>query len=388
MLHLIFWASLACIAYPYFIYPVMLAALARRRGRSVCVEHGRRPSVSVVLAARNEAASIRRRVREFAELISASGLEGEVIVVSDGSTDETATAARAAGDRMVRVLDLPVNVGKAAALSAGCASASHEVLVLADSRQTWDPDALECLLENFSDPTIGGVGGHLVLETEPGVLAGVGVYWRFETWLRHVESRLHSSIGLTGAICAVRRELFRPIPRGTILDDVYWPLQVVMQGYRVVHIDRALAFDRLPDRTRDEFRRKVRTLSGNFQLLVRLPTLLLPWKNPVWWQFVSHKLARLVVPWALLGALTASTMLGGPFYHSLLLLQIMAYLVGVAGVLGFGTRLRSISATSAFLILNIAAWVAFWVWCSGRASQSWGKVAYHTPATAQLEPSE
>ncbi|WP_406695908.1 glycosyltransferase family 2 protein [Singulisphaera sp. Ch08] len=388
MLEITFWACVACIAYPYLVYPLLLTVLARRRGDLVRERGGDRPSVSVVLAARNEAASIGRRVREFATLIASTGLRGEVIVVSDGSSDGTADAARAAGGEVVRVLELPANVGKAAALSAGCAVASHDVLVLADARQTWAPDALERLLENFVDPTVGAVGGHLILESDDGVLSGVGVYWRFETWLRRTESRLHSSIGLTGAIAAVRRELFRPIPRGTLLDDVYWPLRVVMQGYRVVHDDRALAYDRLPDRVRDEFRRKVRTLSGNFQLLVRLPAVLLPWRNPIWWQLVSHKLARLLVPWALLGALGASAVLRGPLYHPLFLLQVAAYTAGLAGVLGIGTRLRAISVTSSFLILNAAAWMAFWVWFSGRASQSWGQVVYEAPGAGPLENAE
>src|SRR5438132_2819396 len=118
-------------------------------------------------------------------------------------------------------------------------------------------------------------------------------------------------VGATGAISALRRELFRPIPAGTIVDDVYWPLQVALQGFRVVLDPRALAYDRLPERTRDEFRRKVRTLSGNLQLVARLPETLLPWRNPVWFQFVSHKLLRLVVPWALLGLLATSALLPG-----------------------------------------------------------------------------
>ena len=386
-LEIIFWACVACIAYPYAIYPLVLAAVARLRGRPVRAASGVRPSVSIILVARNEAATIGRRVREFAGLIAASGLRGEVIVVSDGSTDGTAQAARAAGVGMARVLELPTNVGKAAALSAGCAEASNDVLVLADARQTWAPDALDRLLENFADPTVGGAGGDLVVEEAPGVMAGVGLYWRFEKWLRRAESRLHSSVGLTGAICSVRRELFRPIPPGTILDDVYWPLRVVMQGYRVVHDDRAQAFDRLPDRARDEFRRKVRTLSGNFQLVVRLPSLLLPWRNPIWWQFVSHKLARLLVPWALLGALGLSATLGGPLYRSLFLIQVACYLIGLAGVIGLGTRSRAVSAASSFLVLNAAAWMAFWVWISGRSARSWGKVAYKVPVASLQEDS-
>lgn len=376
MLVIVFWVCVACVVYPYVGYPLALATLTRMRVRDIRKGTGPKLSVSVVLSARNEASSIGRRVREFETLIADAGVGGEVIVVSDGSTDGTAQAARDAGAGHTRVLELPVNVGKAAALSAGCVAASHEILILADTRQTWAPDALERLLENFADPMVGGVGGHLILETDQGVLAGVGMYWQFEKWLRQTESRLHSSIGLTGAICAVRRSLFQPIPSGTLLDDVYWPLQVVMQGYRVVHDERALAYDRLPNHVRDEFRRKVRTLSGNFQLLGRLPSLLLPWRNPIWWQFVSHKLARLVVPWALLGALGVAAVLGGPLYRGLFLIQIALYLIGLAGILGFGTRSRAISAASSFLILNTAAWMAFWVWFSGRSSRAWGKVAY------------
>ncbi len=384
LLQFTFWACIAFIAYPYVVYPLVLAIVTRLGGRPVAAASGRLPSVSVVLVARNEAAAIGRRVREFAGLIAASGLRGEVIVVSDGSTDDTAQAARAAGGETVRVIDLPTNVGKAAALSAGCAEASNDVLVLADARQTWAPDALVRLLENYADPAVGAAGGDLVVEEAPGVMAGVGLYWRFEKWLRRTESRLHSSVGLTGAICSVRRELFPSIPPGTILDDVYWPLRVVMQGYRVVHDERARAYDRLPDRARDEFRRKVRTLSGNFQLIVRLPSLLLPWRNPIWWQFVSHKLTRLLVPWALLGALGLAATLGAGemLYRSLFLIQVACYLIALAGVIGFGARSRAISAASSFLVLNAAAWMAFWVWISGRSARSWGKVTYNAPVAS------
>ena len=385
LLEAIFWACVALIAYPYVIYPMVLATVARLRGRPICAGGGRLPSVSIVLVARNEAAAMGRRVREFAGVIAGSGLRGEVIVVSDGSSDDTAEAARDAGEGKTRVLELRTNVGKAAALSAGCAEASNDVLVFADARQTWAPDALELLLENYADLTVGGAGGDLVVEEAPGVMAGVGIYWRFEKWLRRTESRLHSSVGLTGAICSVRRELFRPIPAGTILDDVYWPLRVVTQGYRVVHDDRARAYDRLPERTRDEFRRKVRTLSGNFQLVVRLPSLLLPWRNPIWWQFVSHKLARLLVPWSLLGALGLAASLGGTLYLSLFFIQVACYLVGLAGVIGLGARSRVIAAASSFLVLNAAAWMAFWVWMSGRSARSWGKVAYKGPVTRPRE---
>src|SRR5262249_54665110 len=187
----------------------------------------------------------------------------------------------------------------------------HDILVFADARQRWDPLALRMLLENFADPEVGAVSGDLVVESAPGVMGGVGLYWRYEKWLRKKESQIHSTTGVTGAICAVRRALFPGGPPGTLLDDVYWPLCVVMGGHRVVHDKRAVAYDRLPERARDEFRRKVRTLTGCFQIVTRLPQTLLPWRNPVWVQFVSHKLLRLAVPWALLAMLLGSAVLPG-----------------------------------------------------------------------------
>src|SRR5262249_38596966 len=208
--------------------------------------------------------------------------------------------AGAPGRGSVGGMNLADNVGKASALSRGCAAARHEIILFADARQTWAPDSLKLLLQNFTDPDVGAVSGNLVVETSPGVMAGVGLYWRYEKWLRRQESSVHSTIGVTGAISAVRRSLFPPIPPRTLLDEVYSPLAVFIRGYRVVHGGGAIAYDRLPDRPGDEFRRKVRTLAGNYQLLMRLPTALMPWRNPIWLQFVSHKLCRLLVPWSLL----------------------------------------------------------------------------------------
>ncbi len=376
----LFWASAACVAYPILIYPALLRArLAVFGGRPLAAKGDATRSVSIVLAAYNEEANVARRLDEMLARVAASGAAGEVVLVSDGSTDRTAEVARAFEGRGVRVVELPANRGKAAALSEGCAAATGEVLVFADARQTWAEDALPLLLENFADPAVGAVSGDLVLGSGTGALAGVGAYWKFEKWLRKLEARVHSTVGVTGAICAVRRGLFRPIPAGTILDDVYWPLAVVMQGFRVVHDGRARAFDRLPDRAGDEFRRKVRTLAGNYQLVSRLPSTLLPWRNPVWWQFASHKLSRLLAPWGLIGMFAASAGLGG-VYRAAFLAQAAGYLLAAAGLwTAAGARSRLTSAAASFAVLNAAAWVSFWVWATGRAAGSWNKVAYARP---------
>jgi hypothetical protein len=188
--------------------------------------------------------------------------------------------------------------------------------------------------------------------------------------------------------------LFREIPGRTILDDVYWPMRVVMQGFRVVHDGRAQAFDRLPEKPRDEFRRKVRTLSGNFQLVCRLPALLVPWRNPLWIQFASHKLLRLAVPWMLIALFAVSVVRTGAFCRLALAAQILGYVLAIAGLdRRIAPRSRLASAAASFVVLNAAAWVAFWVWASGRAGMSWRKVIYeprrNTPGSdGSLRPSD
>jgi cellulose synthase/poly-beta-1,6-N-acetylglucosamine synthase-like glycosyltransferase len=330
----------------------------------------------VVLAVRDEAARISARLDDLLASIGTAEHCVEVIVVADGCTDATATLARSHASPLVRVVELAENEGKARALSRGCEVAQGDIIVFADARQRWGANSLQRLLENFDRPEVGAVTGELVIEAPAG-LAGVGLYWRYEKWLRRNEGRLHSSVGVSGSISAVRRELFRPIPRGLLLDDLYWPLQVVMQGRRVVYEERAVAYDRFPERALDEFWRKVRTLAGNFQLVTVLPQALLPWRNPIWTQFVSHKLLRLVVPWMLLAVLLASVLLDGALYRIAFLAQAIFYTLALSALAGWpGARWRLATAAAGFVVLYAAAWLAFWVWICGRAAGSWKRVAY------------
>ena len=368
-----FWICVFLILYPYLVYPLILAALARFLPRKVA--RGRVwQSVSVIVCAHNEQHGIERRILEFLGTFHRAGIDGEIVVVSDGSTDDTAAVIRLHTKKHVRLLELPHRVGKAEALNRGIALAKNEILVFADVRQTWADDALQKLLENFADPTIGAVSGNLVVTATPGTMSGVGVYWRYEKWIRRMESESGSQIGVTGAISACRRALYSPIPPGTVLDDVWWPMLVAMKGYRVVHDSRAVAYDRLPEQTRDEFRRKVRTLAGNFQLVARLPSALVPWRNRLWAKLVSHKLARLFVPWALTGLLVFGLLCDGLLYDLAFLSQACIYTLGLLGLIS--RRGGWLGSASSFLVLNAAAWVAFWVWITGRTDRVWGKVSY------------
>jgi cellulose synthase/poly-beta-1,6-N-acetylglucosamine synthase-like glycosyltransferase len=370
------WASAIIMCYTYVGYPlvIMTAARVMRRG----VRRARYcSSVSIVVCAYNEEQEIVARRDELTSLLRGVELRGEIVIVSDGSTDRTAAMARQGSAGCVRVLELPQNVGKAQALTQACEVATGDVIIFADTRQHWASDAIKLLLENFADPEVGGVSGDLCLEPAAGANTGVGFYWQHEKTLRKWESQVHSTVGVTGAICAVRRRLFRAIPPRTILDDLFWPMKVTMEGFRVVHDDRARAFDRLPHSASGEFRRKIRTLSGNFQLVALLPSVLAPWRNPIWFQFFSHKILRLVAPWLLLLFLTTSGLMHGYLYRAIFTVQIICYALAVFGMQAkVAARSRPAAVAASFLLLNAGAWVAFWIWIFGRAGTSWRKVGY------------
>jgi cellulose synthase/poly-beta-1,6-N-acetylglucosamine synthase-like glycosyltransferase len=379
---LVFWISIAVVAYVYVGYPALLAccaAIANRRGERTAARPAHVPSLSIVIAARNEGARLAARLDNLLALDYPAD-KRQIIVVSDGSTDDTMSIlARYKGS--VDALALPPG-GKARALNAGAALARHDILVFADARQVFARDALRELAAPFVHREVGGVSGELLLDAESALFSnrraasdrrrghasqlravalerrvrperrrtlastiadGVGMYWRYEKHLRRLESAIGSTLGATGAIYAIRRTLFCPLPDETILDDVLTPMRVVLAGYRVVFNDRARAFDRAAVDADAEARRKVRTLAGNYQLLRLEPRLLLPWRNPVWLQFVSHKLGRLAVPYALLAVFASSTALAsGALYRLVLAGQVAFYLLaGYGAVLEVTARRRA-----------------------------------------------
>lgn len=371
-MELVFWVSVLGVGYVYVGYPALLAVWAAVRPlaiRTVTDRSAEPPRVSIVMAARDEAARLPARIDNLRALdYPADRLE--VIVVSDGSSDGTLDVLSRHGD-LIQTLAAPA-IGKAAALNLAIAQASGDVLVFADARQMFAPDAVRALVAPLSDPAVGGVTGELILDCESTAVAGrrsgerrrpdsadqaavrqderrhgmdrrgrdkssigegVGLYWRYEKQLRRLESLVGSTLGATGAIYALRRSLYRPLPSDTILDDVLTPMRAVLAGYRVVFNERAVAFDRTASDARAERRRKIRTLAGNFQVLWQEPRLLLPGVNPVWLQYLSHKVGRLLVPYALFALFVANAAIapGRVFYSLTLAAQCLVYLLAAYG---------------------------------------------------------
>ena len=330
MLKFIFWLSFLTVFYTFFGYPMVLSAWRALRGKTI--RKGRIfPSVSMVIAVYNEEKVIERKLANLLRLEYPPSLL-EIILSSDGSTDRTEERIarwmeKSSGAPPVRLLKSSAHAGKAAALNRGVEHARGEIVLFSDARQLLDSISVLKLVSNFADPEVGAASGELILlERKNGEAAvGIGLYWRYEKWLRKMESEIDSTLGATGALYAIRKGLYEPIPADTILDDVLIPMRIVFKGYRAVFEPEARAYDLLSSRTRNEFVRKVRTLAGNYQLLWEVGALWSPKKNRLFFQYFSHKVARLIAPFMLVLLFFCNFFLLQGFYLVFLILQIIWY---------------------------------------------------------------
>jgi poly-beta-1,6-N-acetyl-D-glucosamine synthase len=352
---LVFALSAAFLLHVLFLYPLLLAWLSRR-GIPVVKSFAPR-TVSILLPVRNGEPWLRRKLESILAL-DYPRERLQVLVISDGSRDRTEEIAREFVSSGVELVSIEAG-GKDRALNAGMERARGEILFFTDVRQELAPESLARLVACFADPSVGVVSGELhITEGNSREEASVGLYWRYEKWIRKHLSRLDSVIGATGCIYAMRRELALPLPPGILLDDVYLPLVAFFRGYRVIFEEQAKAFD-YPSSLDTEFRRKVRTLAGNYQLIGHFPALLLP-SNRLWLHFVSHKLGRLLLPFALLGIASSSFGLPSPWREASLAAQALLY--GTA-LLDYFTPERApwkrlSSPLRAFLVLMGAAFCA------------------------------
>ncbi|MGQ0766678.1 MAG: glycosyltransferase [Gemmatimonadota bacterium] len=294
--------ALACLAILLLIwvgYPVIVQALAWAVSRPLGGPSGDLPRVTFVLATRAGSEAYLSRVRNAFDTDYPGELLDAVVGLDDGSTDRSGTSERLT---VVRGDDPG---GKATALNAAVRAARGEILVFSDVAQVFVRSTIPRLVDELRrEPALGAVSG--LLEVGRGGSGGLmTMYWKWERRLRRNEARLHSTVGVTGAVYAMRRNCWRPLPAGLILDDVYGPMRVVLDGARVGFRADAIATD---DRTFDvhqEFSRKVRTLTGVIQLCAWLPATLNPLRNPVWLQFLFHKLLRLATPYLVLVTVVA-----------------------------------------------------------------------------------
>lgn len=374
---LIFWAALVALFYIYAGYPLLAATRARWFPQPVQKAPFRAP-VSVLISVYGEAEQLEQKLNSLLNSDDAELIK-EVLVGSDGPSDDVAGAVDRVGDSRVRLFEFSGRRGKPSVLNDLMAVASGEIVILTDARQKLHPHALAALLENFADPAIGVVSGELVFIAADGdttAAKGIGAYWRYEKWIRRSEAAFGSVPGATGALYAIRRELLEPLPPNTLLDDVAIPMRAIQRGFRCVFESRAEAYDRPESDPQREALRKRRTIAGNVQLIRLWPSFLNPLRNPAWLAFVSHKLLRLTSPFFLLLAwATNLLLLNHPFY---LLIGCAQLALLVAAALGWllnrsGIRLGVFGIPLMFIALNATTLVALWDAAIGRFEVRWAK---------------
>jgi cellulose synthase/poly-beta-1,6-N-acetylglucosamine synthase-like glycosyltransferase len=374
----LFWACAIGVAYAYAAYPAVLYVLARLFGRvhsAPRLDDAQLPSVSLLIAAHNEETVIEDRI------VNALAMDYpreklEIIVASDGSTDETASIVRRYASA-VRLLDYVDRRGKATVLNAAMRETHGEIILLSDANTYTDSQAARSLVRWFTNPCVGAVCGKLVLIDSQSGRNVDSMYWKYETFLKVNESRLGALLGANGAIYAIRREMLQPIPNHTIIDDFMIPLLAKQRfGCEIIYDQDATAREETAPDVATEFRRRTRIGAGGWQAIGMLWRLLSPRRGWIAFTFFSHKILRWTCPFFMLLLLATNLLLiGSSGYRILLCAQLALYLAALAsGRLWKGAPLgRTLRLANMFLSMNAALLVGFFRWLSGPQTGIWSR---------------
>jgi cellulose synthase/poly-beta-1,6-N-acetylglucosamine synthase-like glycosyltransferase len=355
----VFWLSVTVVAFVYFGYPATLLLARRRppRANPGAVP----PKVSVLIAAYNEARVIGATV--------ANKLDSdyppdrlELVVVSDGSEDGTDEIVRGFADRGVKLVRQSPRQGKTMALNLAREIAGGEIIVFSDANSLYDRSTIRRLVAAFEDPEVGYATGQLLYwnPAQSGAAASCGLFMRYENWLRRLETRVGSIVGVNGGVDAVRRALYAPM-RADQLPDFVLPLSVVEQGRRVVFAPEALSFEDASATTSDEFQMRVRVSLRAYRALADMRRLLHPGRGLFAYQLLVHKVLRyaLFAPLAL-AFVSNLLLLQHPLHQATMAAQAAFYAAALAGFpLARRTESSALLAPYYLVLTNAAAAVAF-----------------------------
>ena len=384
MIGVVFWASVALVAYTYAGYPLIITAIAMVVGRDRAYPPTS-PRVTVLIAAHNEEAVIARKIEDTLALDYPSDLV-QVIVTDDGSDDGTAAIAALYADRGVALVSQPLRQGKMSAINRAIEDATGEVILFSDANTLLHRSALAEVVRPFADPSVGAVAGRKAMIGADGLGLAVTTYWRYENHLRRMETRLGCTVAADGEIFAMRRHLFNPPPDGVINDDQWLATAVASSGSNLVFRPEAISIEPVPALAAEEAERRARMVAGQYQAYSAAHRL--PWRRPlVMWMLVSHKLLRPLVPFGMIGALAAAlaalvlapaggiATLGGRWALAAVMAQAVFY-----GLAFFGSslpgRLGEIAYVPRYLVdSNVAALRGLWRHVRGSQETTWRQVA-------------
>lgn len=375
----IFWLSITMLFYTYVGYPFYVFMRARYSRNIVAKDTDFKPLVSVIMSAYNEGSYIEKKIRNLLESDYPKE-DLEILVGSDGSTDATDLILSRMANKIVKVFIYKERRGKPSVINDLVPKAKGEILVFCDVRQMFEKNAISHLVTNFADDNVGCVSGELVFENfeqDTEVARGVGIYWNYEKFIRKCESAIHSMVGATGAIYAIRKGLYSPVPSDIVLDDVYIPLNIARMGYRSILDQEAKAYDRPALAASEEYKRKVRTLAGNYQIFFMFKDLLVPFLNPVSLALVSHKLFRVIAPFFMISLFVSNLFMAiDGSYIIPLTAQVTFYALAALGAITCRQRnkkfiVKIASAAYMFCLLNFTALVGLYRFLAGKQKIVW-----------------
>jgi cellulose synthase/poly-beta-1,6-N-acetylglucosamine synthase-like glycosyltransferase len=379
LLQAIVWISLAVIAYGYVVYPALIWVLSRVFGRTekfTCQISW--PTLSIVIVACDEQDVIAARIENALQTDYPRDLL-EIVIASDGSSDATEAIVKRFSPDGVKLFASSARRGKAAALNDLIPRVRGEIVFLSDSNTFADPLAASRLVARFGDSRVGAVCGRLILQDSKESGNTDGLYWKYETFLKRCESHLGALVGANGAIYAIRRSFFRPIPENMMIDDFSIPLLMRLQtGARIVYADDAIATEQTAKDVKSEFMRRTRIGAGTMQALRLVYPLLHPKHGWIAFSFFSHKVVRWICPWCLLAMFIASNLLALSHRGRIMLLaQILFYAVSLLPmVIPVRWRfVRILRLPQMFTGMNIALMLGFWRYAIAGANGAWQRTA-------------
>ena len=384
----IFWSAALLLLYTYFLYPAILVLLdsvrqlvenlrsLRGNERRQLAAESFLPTVTLVVAAHNEADCIEEKIRNSL-LLDYPADRFEVLIGSDGSTDGTDEIVRRLAEPRVR-LWRGERAGKASVLNSCIPAASSQIVVLSDANTIIERDAIKLLTQHFGDPNIGAVCGRLKLFNPRRKGYEESIYWTYESCIKLYEGKWGAVMGANGGLYAIRRKLFAPLPTGTIVDDFVMAARILEQGFKVTYEADAIAYEETTEDYQKEFKRRARIAAGNFQSIALVPQLMSPASGFRAFVFWSHKLLRWCAPALMAAALAANVfLLGATLYRAILVGQVLFYALAFAGKAEvFKGQLRRVASVAYYFVtMNLALAVGFWRFLRHQQGAAWDRTA-------------
>ena len=370
-LSILFWVAVAIIFYTFLGFPILVTLVARLFPNPVA-KRPFTPTVTLLVPAYNEEEIISAKIINcLAQTYPKAYFE--IVIVADGSTDETVAVAKAYHSQGVKLFYEPERRGKITAVNRVMPLLKSEIVLFSDANTLLTPQTVAVMMENFADSQVAAVAGEKQVQG-----GGEGLYWRYESWLKKKDSEISSVMGAAGELFAIRHDRFSPPEADSIIEDFILSMRLVSNGWRVVYEPRAIAKEAPTTSFKADWQRRTRIAAGGFQSIQRLPQLLNPRQGWIWWQYLSHRVLRWAITPFLFPILFLINLflLDHPFFVATAVGQLLFYLLATVGYWQTirGKKSGLLYTIFFFCLINLAALVGFWRYLNHSQPVTWQKV--------------